>query len=59
MIAWDFNGIINLSMEQLVVDFVFKIFRNIILQCFLSLVYNFLQVFTTNRPVYRVSDEFN
>lgn len=59
VITWDFDGIINLLTQLQVVDFVYILFRNIVLQCCLSLVFDFLQVFTTNHPVHKVSDKFN
>lgn len=55
----DFNRIVNLSAQLQVVDFVFIFFRNIILQFFLSLVFDFLQDFTTNNPVHKVSGELS
>lgn len=55
----DFNRIVNLLTKLQVVDFVYILFQNTILQCFLSLVFYFIQVLTANDPVHKVSDEFN
>lgn len=58
-VIWNVDGVLNLLTQLQVVDFVYVFFRNIILQCFLSLAFNFLQVFTTNQPVHKVNEKFN
>jgi len=55
VILWDLDGIIHLCSQLQIVDFLYVICRNIVLQSCLSLVFDFLQMFTTNNPVNKVN----
>jgi len=59
VITWDIDGILHLLSQLQVLDFLYVIFRNLILQCCLRLVFDFLQIFTTNRSIHSVSNNLN
>lgn len=53
-IAGDVN-VIRLFTQLKIMNFLFLLFCSMILQYCLSLVFNFLQVCTTNHPTYKVN----
>ncbi|XP_022173901.1 protein TRC8 homolog [Myzus persicae] len=53
-ITWDVDGFLYLLTELQIAHFLYLLFRNLILQCCLSLVFDFLQVFTTNQSIHKV-----
>lgn len=55
VINWDFDGILYLLTQLQIFDFLYVVCRNLILQCCLSLVFDFLQMFTTRHSFHRVS----
>lgn len=55
VLTWDVDGIVHLFSQLQIVDFLFIVCRNILLQFCLSLMFNFLQMFTTNHSVNKVS----
>lgn len=54
-ITWDVDGFIYLFSELQIAHFLYLLIRNLILQCCLSLVFDFLQVFTTNQSINKVN----
>ncbi|CAI6367587.1 unnamed protein product [Macrosiphum euphorbiae] len=52
-IPWDLFEFLNLLKELQVKHFLYLLFRNVILQCFLSLLFYFLQNFTTNQKIHK------
>jgi len=54
-IPWDVYEFLNLFKELQVEHFLYLLFRNLIFQCFLSLVLSFLQVRTSNQPIHKVN----
>lgn len=57
--AMDFDEIMHLFTQLQILDFLYLLSRNVILQCCLSLVFDFLQVFTTNNSIPKVNTIFN
>jgi len=55
VITWDVDGILHLFTQLQIINFLYLLIRNIILQCCLSLVFDFLQVFTTNHSISKVN----
>lgn len=55
VITWDLDGLVNLFTQLQIIDFLYVVCRNIILQCFLSLIFDFLQMFTTNHSINKVN----
>ncbi|KAL4149454.1 hypothetical protein QTP88_003404 [Uroleucon formosanum] len=53
-IPWNVDGFLYLFTELQVAYFLYLLFRNLILQFVLSLVFDFLQVFTTNQSIHKV-----
>lgn len=53
-IPWNVDGFLYLFTELQAAHFLYLLFRNLILQCILSLVFDFLQVFTTNQSIHKV-----
>ncbi|XP_001943793.2 protein TRC8 homolog [Acyrthosiphon pisum] len=53
-IPWNVDGFLYLFTELQVAHFLYLLFRNLILQCVLSLVFDCLQVFTINEPIHKV-----
>jgi len=54
-IPWNVDGFLYLFTELQAAHFLYLLFRNLILQCILSLVFDFLQVFTTNQSIHKVN----
>ncbi|CAI6368547.1 unnamed protein product [Macrosiphum euphorbiae] len=52
-IPWNVDGFLYLFTELQVEHFLYLLFLNLILQCFLSLLFYFLQNFTTNQPIHK------
>jgi len=55
IISWNAEKLLNVFIELQVINFLYLLFRNLILQCCLSLVFNFLQKFTTNQSIHKVN----
>jgi len=53
--TWDVDGLINLFSELEIAYFLYLLLRNLILQCCLSLIFDFLQVFITNQSIHNVN----
>ncbi|XP_060879841.1 protein TRC8 homolog [Metopolophium dirhodum] len=53
-IPWNVDGFLYLFTELQAAHFLYLLFRNLILQCILSLVFDFLQVFTTNQSIHKI-----
>lgn len=58
VITWDVDGLLHLFTQLEIVDFLYVICRNLILQCCLSLIFDFLQMFTTNHSIHKVSKHY-
>lgn len=59
VVNWNFDGILHLLTQLQILDFLYVVCRNLILQCCLSLLFDFLQMFTTRHSFHRVSIYFN
>lgn len=55
ILTWDVDVIIHHFTQLQIFNFLCLLFSNIMLQFFLSLVFNFLQVCTTNHSTYKVN----
>ncbi|XP_050435760.1 protein TRC8 homolog [Adelges cooleyi] len=53
-ITWDISGILKLFTHNEISDFLYLICRNTILQCIISLVFDFLQTTTRHRSIYKI-----
>jgi len=54
VVAWDIDAIIHIFTQLQIMNFLYLLFCGIILQYFLSLVFNSLQVCTTNHLIHKV-----
>ncbi|VVC36295.1 Zinc finger, RING-type,Zinc finger, RING/FYVE/PHD-type,TRC8 N-terminal domain [Cinara cedri] len=54
VITWDVNGILHIFTKLQILDFFFVITRNIIIQSCLSLVFDFLHIFSTYRSLLKI-----
>jgi len=55
VITWDVDGILHLFTQLQIINFLYLLIRNLVLQCCLSLLFDFLQVFTTNHSINKVN----
>ncbi|CAH1715155.1 unnamed protein product [Aphis gossypii] len=54
VITWDVDGILHLFTQLQIINFLYLLIRNLVLQCCLSLLFDFLQVFTTNHSINKI-----
>jgi len=54
-IPWNVDGFLYLFTELQIAHFLYLLFRNLILQSVLSIVFDFLLVFFTNQPINKVN----